>query len=341
VLDLTTVADDEAVAFDGGVPRRYEGLEPGTEYEIDGVTFRTLPRPGEPLCRFAAVNDVHFGETECGLMEGVDLGPVFQSAEGDDPYPEVMNRGAIAEMQAIAPEAVLVKGDMTAHGTEAEYRRFLAAYEPAFGDRLHVVRGNHDVCRGESFAGTAPFAVELPGAVLAMIDTSVPFEASGGLAADTLEWLDELAGRAGDDRPILVFGHHQPWSPQNPKRSPDYFGINPDDSIALVDLVARRSRVAGYFAGHTHRNRVRRFPQTGDVPWVEVACVKDFPGTWVEYRVFDRGVLHIARRISTAEALDWSERTRGMFGGLYAGYAFGSIDDRCFPIHPRPLEPLT
>ena len=340
MLELTTVADDEAVAFDGGVPRRYEGLEPDTEYDIDGLTFRTLPRPGELRCRIATVNDVHFGETECGLMEGVDLGPVFRSAEGDDPYPEVMNRGAIAEMAAIAPEAVLVKGDLTAHGTDAEYRQFVAAYEPVFGERLHVVRGNHDVCGGEDFADAARLAVELPGAVAAMIDTSLPFRASGRVSPDTLDWLDELAARP-DDRPVLVFGHHQPWSPHNPKRNPEYFGINPDDSEALVDLVARRHRIVGYFAGHTHRNRVRHFARTGGVPWVEVACVKDFPGTWVEYRVFDGGVLHIARRISTPEALVWSEQTRGMFGGLYADYAFGEIGDRCFHIRSRSPEPLT
>jgi 3',5'-cyclic AMP phosphodiesterase CpdA len=334
VLELTTVADDEAVAFDDGVPHRYDGLQPDTDYHIDGLDVRTLPRPGELLCRFATVNDVHFGETECGLMEGVDLGPVFRSAEGDDPYPEMMNRGAIAEMSAIAPAAVLVKGDLTAHGTEAEYRQFLAAYAPAFGDRLHVVRGNHDVGHGEDFADEAPYAVELAGAVVAMIDTSLPYKASGRVDADTLAWLDELAARP-DDRPVLVFGHHQPWSPHNPRRNPAYFGINPDDSVELIELVARRRRIVGYFAGHTHRNRVRRFERTGEVPWVEAACVKDFPGTWVEYRVFEAGLLHIGRRIATPEALAWSERTRGMFAGLYGDYAFGSLEDRCFEIGPR------
>jgi 3',5'-cyclic AMP phosphodiesterase CpdA len=334
VLELTTVADDEAVAFEDGVVHRYGDLEPDTDYELDGLRFRTLPRLGEPLCRFATVNDVHFGETECGLMEGVDLGPVYRSAEGEDPYPDVMNRAAIAEMAAIDPAAVLVKGDLTANGIEAEYRQFLAAYEPAFGDRLHVVRGNHDVGHGEDFADTAALAVEFPGAVAAMIDTSVPYRAGGRVTPDTLAWLDELAGR-DDDRPVLVFGHHQPWSPHNPRRNPEYFGINPDDSVELIELVARRPRIIGYFAGHTHRNRLRRFATTGDVPWVEVACVKDFPGTWVEYRVFEGGVLHIARRIATPEALAWSERTRDMFGGLYGDYAFGSLDDRCFAVLPR------
>jgi predicted phosphodiesterase len=332
--ELTTVADDEAVAFEGTRPVRYTDLAPDTDYELDGLTFRTLPRPGELLCRFATVNDVHFGETECGVMEGSDSGPVFSVAAGEEPYPEVMNRAAIAEMAAIDPAAVVVKGDLTANGTEAEFRQFLAAYEPAFGDRLHFVRGNHDTANGVHFADEAPFAVDLPGVRLAVIDTSLPYRASGRAGAETLDWLDEFASRP-DDRPVLVFGHHHPWDPGSRSRPAEYFGIHPDDSVALVGVVARRRAIIGYFAGHTHRNRVRRFAATGDVPWVEVACVKDFPGTWAEYRVFDGGVLQLHRRIATPEALDWSERTRGMFAGLYGAYAFGQLEDRCFPIWPR------
>jgi 3',5'-cyclic-AMP phosphodiesterase len=332
--ELTTVADDEAVVFDGIRPFRYENLEPDTDYRFDGVAFRTLPRPGRLLCRFATVNDVHFGETTCGVVAGTDIGPVFSSAPGEEPYPELMNRAAIAEMAALEPEAVVVKGDLTANGTDAEYEQFLAAYLPAFGDRLHHVRGNHDAYYGATFASDAPFSVDLPGARLAVIDTAIPARATGRVTAPTLEWLDTLAAEP-DDRPVLVLGHHHPWSPDYPKRDDTYFGINPDDSERLVHLVASRPAIAGYFAGHTHRNRVRRFRATGDVPWVEVACVKDFPGTWAEYRVFEGGVLQVHRRIASPEALSWSERTRAMFGGAYGEYAFGGLSDRCFPIWPR------
>ena len=125
------------------------------------------------------------------------------------------------------------------------------------------------------------------------------------------------------------------WNPLSTERHETYFGISPDDSEKLIDIICRRPSLIGYFAGHTHRNRVRRFPGTGDVPWVEVACVKDFPGAWAEYRVFEGGVLQVHRRISTPDALEWTERTRAMFGGLYPMYAFGELGDRCFPIWPR------
>ncbi len=157
--------------------------------------------------------------------------------------------------------------------------------------------------------------------------------AAGQVTDDQVEWLDELAARA--DRPVLVFGHHHAFDPASRTRPATYFGINPADSERLVDVVARRPRIVGYFAGHTHRNRVRRFAATGDVPWVEVACVKDFPGTWAEYRVFEGGILQIHRRIARPEALAWSERCRAMLAGLYPQYAFGGLPDRCFAVTNR------
>ncbi len=163
-----------------------------------------------------------------------------------------------------------------------------------------------------------------------MIDTAIPGMASGQVDAATLDWLDDLA--AGSDVPVLVFGHHHAWDPASRHRPGDYFGIHPDDSEALIAVVARRPSIRGYFAGHTHRNRVRHFAATDGVPWVEVACVKDFPGSWAEYRVFEGGILQIHRRISTPDALAWSELTRDMFAGAYFDYAFGGLADRCFPI---------
>ena len=74
-----------------------------------------MPGPRGPLlATIATVNDVHFGEQECGkLGTPEEIGPVFTTAPGDPPYPEVMNEGAIAEIDALDPAAVVVKGDLT------------------------------------------------------------------------------------------------------------------------------------------------------------------------------------------------------------------------------------
>lgn len=333
VAELTTVSPEAAVVHHGVEVRVHDGLTPDKEFERNGFRFRTLPAPGALLATFATVNDVHFGEEVCGLDEGSPVGPTFRSEPGEPPYPAMMNEAAVAEIAAMSPDAVLVKGDLTANGSEAEYRAFLDTYGGAFGDRLFHVRGNHESYNHASYAATPTQEVVLDGVRLAMVDTSLDGVTSGGLSADQIEWLDGLA--AESDRPVLVFGHHHPWSPASKERSEGYFGIRPDDSEALIDVVARRPAILGYFAGHTHRNRVRHFPGTGTLPWVEVACVKDYPGAWAEYRVYEGGIVQIFHRISSPEALVWTEKTRHMFAGLYAEYAFGRLADRCFALPAR------
>lgn len=329
--EVTTVADDEVVAFDGAEVAHWVGLEPGTEHHLDGIRARTLERPpGERLATIATVNDVHFGETECGILDGWG-DPILRVEPGEPPYPETMNRAAVAELVALDPDLLVVKGDLTADGTAEQYQAFLDCYEP-LADRMLHVRGNHEAQPRAPFAAEAFQTRSVPGAVVALLDTSLDGRESGGLHADQLEQLDELGRTA--EVPVLAFGHHHPWAPDT-TREPDYFGIAPDDSERLLEVIARRPAIKGWFAGHTHRNRVRRFPVTGEVPFAEVACVKDYPGAWAEYRVFEGGILQVFRRISAPEALAWTERTRVMFAGLYHDYAFGHLDDRCFALPSR------
>lgn len=331
-VDLTTVTDTTAVFHDGERVRRHEGLQPATEHRLEGIVFRTLPRPpGALLARVGTVNDVHFGETEAGKIDDLVEGPIQRSGPGEPPYPETMNDAVVEEMVAAGLDAVVVKGDLTAAGTREEFDAFERCYRSAFGDRLTVVRGNHDAYHGQTeYAGD--HRVDLPGLTVAAIDTTVPGRPNGRLTAEQLEWLDELAVSA--DRPVIVMGHHPQWVDGN--RSADYFGMNPDDSDALSALIARRPAVVAYTAGHTHRHRVRRV--AGGVPTIEVGCVKDFPGTWAEHRVYEGGILHVVHRISRPDALAWSERCRHLyrdFGVDYQTYALGSLEDRCFPIELR------
>jgi predicted phosphodiesterase len=331
-VELTTVTDTEAVLHDGLGVARIEDLEGDREYERHGISFRTMPRPGGALLsRVAMVNDVHFGEQECGRIDDHLEGPIQRVAPGEVPYPETMNRGAVAEIGAAAVDAVVVRGDLTSTGTDEEFAAFEACYGSAFGERLHTVRGNHDAYLGQQrYSGDR--RVVVPGLIIALLDTVTPRETNGSLTADQFDWLDDLATSA--DRPVIVMGHHPQWT--DGRRSPDYFGLNPDDSDRLTALIARRSSVVAYSAGHTHRHRVRRL--ASGVPTIEIGCVKDFPGSWGELRVYEGGLLHVVHRISTPDALAWSERCRFLyrdFGVDYQAYALGRLEDRCFPIHWR------
>ena len=329
--ELTTVADDLAVIHEGTISHRYEGLDPDTAYSFFGLDVHTLPRPPGPLlCRFATVNDVHFGEVVAGQIDDDPRGPVFTVAPGEQPYPEMMNDAAAREMQSIEPSAVIVKGDLTRDGEPGEYDAFLRCYG-RFGDRLFHVRGNHDAYHAQTYASDDQ-VIDLPGVRIALLDTTIPGETTGQITPDQLTWLDDLA--ASSDRPVVVMGHHQPWMPGGAP-SDDYFGIHPTGSIGLIDVMARRAVFAAYAAGHTHRHRVRRTPATGERPFIEVGTVKDFPGTWAEYRVYEGGILQVVHRMSDLAALAWSERCRHLFadyGFDYQTYALGALSDRCFVI---------
>lgn len=331
-MELTTVADDLIVVHDGVIVHRLDQLRPSTTYDVAGHQVQTLARPaGELLCRLATVNDVHFGEVEAGRIDDLSEGPVQSVEPGEPPYPETMNRAAVAEIAAIGPAGVFVKGDLSNDGLPEEWDAFERCYRVAFGDRLHVVRGNHDAYRGQTVY-LGDHWVELPGVAVALMDTARPGHSSGWLDDAQLEWLDDHAATA--DVPVLVMGHHQQWT--DGKRSDTYFGLHPDPSDALTELIARRRSIVAYTAGHTHRHRRRILPS--GVPTIEVGCVKDFPGSWAEYRVHEGGILQVVHRISTPEALGWSERCRHLyrdFGLDYATYALGGLDDRCFAIDLR------
>ncbi len=339
----TRVGEREVVTTGPRHVATVDGLEPDSEVELvvdDAPPGRFLPTvvrtlarpPGRLLATIATANDTHFGEVECGRTgdPATDaIGPILRADPGDPPYPETMNRAVVGEMRALDPDAVVVKGDLTAIGRDDEYAAFLAVYGQ-LGERLRHVRGNHDAMLDAELAiEDTPYAVDVAGVTLAVLDTVIPGIDAGQLPADQVQWLDDLAAeRVG---PVIVFGHHHCWNVEAPKRpAGPYFGIQPEDSEALVACFARHANLVGYFAGHTHANRVRRFADARHVPFAEVACTKDYPGAWAEYRVYEGGYTQVMRRVLEPAAFDWAERCRSMIQGVYGELVLGGIEHRCF-----------
>ena len=81
---------------------------------------------------------------------GIDDFETVVRRPGDEPYPEMMNRGAVAEIAAIDPDLVVVKGDLTAIGDHERVRPLPRGVRRAFGDRLLHVRGNHESYHGQT-----------------------------------------------------------------------------------------------------------------------------------------------------------------------------------------------
>jgi 3',5'-cyclic AMP phosphodiesterase CpdA len=335
-IELTTVTTDSATFHRGTDVTVVDGLQPATAYRRFGIAYATLPLPpGRLRCRLATVNDVHFGEIEAGRVGDSEHGPILRAAAGATPYPVVMNRAAAAELGAADDDgafaAVIAKGDLTSVGAPEQFSAFEDCYRAPFGDRLHAVRGNHDCLAGQD-AYSGDEWIALDGVAIAVLDTAIPGFDHGRIGDEQLEWLDALAVEATD--PVLVMGHHPQYLGARDD-NPD-FSLTPASSAALDALFARRASIVAYTAGHTHRHRVQR--AGGGVPSIEVGCVKDFPGSWAEYRVYDGGILQIVHRISAPDALAWSEQCRVLyadFGVDYVGYALGRLEDRCLAIPLR------
>jgi hypothetical protein len=351
---------------EGGATRllRVEGLEPATTYtleiEVDGAaapadpylpaSFETLPAPrGEEVGSFATLNDLHFGEPRFGgtLLEGGDYGPEapgFPSVREDEtdvPYWQFMNDDAIADINATAVDAAIIKGDIADRGRPEQFEAAARAFSRFEMDH-HAFLGNHDYyglldgieVDGYELLGQppAPRAVDLGGWRLLLLETVEPGEHHGVFGDDRLRWLEEaLDETGGAEMPTLLLMHHQPVPPQHADSFPNDIGMRPEHSVRVFDLLGRHSQVKGVLIGHTHRNRVRRYRAAGSIPFIEVHCTKDHPGGFAHYRVFADGTFRQeVRRTSTARALAHSSLCGGFFDGGYRHFSLGPLHARSF-----------
>ncbi len=326
--ELVAVGPTSAELFIDGEVRQFTNLSPSTDHTIDTISFRTLAPIGAVRSVVVTMNDVHFGEVECGKISGVRPAEFFVGP-GERPYPEVMNESVIADAAALSPSAVVVKGDLTSFGTIEEFETFRQFYEPAFPGRLTYVRGNHDSYPGLDFAAFEVQVVDVVGLRIILLDTSRAHEPSGFISSEQADAARELA--LAVDETVIVMGHHPLFVPGSDDVR-HFDGVRSEDSRRLLEALAPCPNVVAYTAGHTHRSRCR---DIDGVAIVEVACVKDFPGAYAEYQVGTTGIAQIVHRATSPAAVAWAEKTRHMFDGYYGTYALGELTDRCFTLPLR------
>ena len=253
-----------------------------------------------------------------------------------------MNRGAIAEIAAIDPDGRRGEGrpHLDGHGRGV----------PGLPRRLRRRSATGCTTSGATTrATTTPPSPPTrrswstcPACSLAVIDTSLDGRAPAACRPRRSTWLDDLAA-SGDGPPILRV--------RPPPRVEPRVGQPPRQ---LLRHQPRRQRAAGragrpaapasagYFAGHTHRNRVRRFGlDRATCRGSRSRRSRSSPGSWAEYRVYEGGILQIHRRISSPEALEWTEKTRHLYADTYFDYSFGELGDRCFAIAGRDRRPVS
>ena len=315
------VRSDEIVHLDD--------LTPNTDYRVGELHFRTLDDLGPLLSRVVTMNDVLFGETTCGEIEGV-IGDALCVNDGEDPYPLTMNRSACDDALQLCPDAVIVKGDLTNAGRPEEFQAFLDCYVGTFGDKVAYVRGNHDSYHAEGIADTQVQLIDVPGLRIVLVDTARSGEVGGSLSTEQLHDIADAASQTRDT--VMVMGHHPLVLNEAP--ADGHRSLNKRDSEAFMEMASRHDNLVAYSAGHTHR--CRRVVVRGR-SIIDVAAVKDFPGAFAEYQVRERGIVQLIHRASSPAAVSWATRTSTMFAGLYRDYAMGTLADRSFTI-PRRIQ---
>jgi len=330
--------------------------------------FRTPPHaPGEELCRFATVSDLHLGEYRFGYF-----GTMADLPGHDEMYPVRAFRHALDALTRWGAEHLAVKGDVTTESRLDQWELFakLTADLPM---PMSVIPGNHDtrrlrtvkkgpvdaalwVLRGGPIArrvgptrtgepidpreGLAhighPFPGfvrqdDLPGVRLILADTSLPNQHLGSFqhVAEEVADLAADAQRAGSM--AWVGGHHFPMRWPVPHFWPP--GVLPNEARPFIDRLAAANPRSFYSAGHTHRNR--RY-QRGGITCTEVGSPKDFPGTWAGYVVHEGGIRQVTYRVAGSpdgdDIVPWLDHSAKAALGAWGRWSPGTLADRCFSL---------
>jgi Icc protein len=183
---------------------------------------------------------------------------------------------AVEAVRSLAPDAVLLSGDLAENAADQEYEQLREILEP-LGVPAYVLPGNHDdghaLHRHFGVPDPVRYSVDLGALRLVVLDSTIPGEDAGALGPDQLAWLDaEL--EAGPDALTLIALHHPPFV--TGMRPLDELGLPAADRRALGEVLERHRQVRRVVAGHFHR------VLTGDLAGVPVMTV---PSTYVQFRL--------------------------------------------------------
>jgi len=165
---------------------------------------------------------------------------------------------------SIAPEAIVITGDLADTGRADAYARLRAMVEPAaarLGAQVIWVMGNHDERRafrqglldGEPTLDSVDSVHDVNGLRIVAIDSTVPGQHWGEITDEQLDWLRDVLAEPAPHGTLLAL-HHPPL--------PSPLGL-----IAFVELreqhrlaeVVRGSDVIGILGGHLHYSTTSTF----------------------------------------------------------------------------------
>ncbi|RZI78055.1 MAG: phosphodiesterase [Rubrivivax sp.] len=211
------------------------------------------------------------------------------------------------------PDAVVITGDLTDFGRDAEYAHLAELLSP-LTMKVFLLPGNHDNREAlrrcfpdHAYLGSQGFvqySVSVGPLRLLSLDTCVPGASHGTLCSKRLDWLEQQLDMYRTE-PVVIAMHHPPF----------HTLIGHMDEIGLLDgadvlesLVSRHGNVERIVCGHLHRAIDVRFggtiASTAPAPAHQVcldlspqapsAWVMEPPGFRVHAWAGERLVTHLA-----------------------------------------------
>ncbi|MBU1361769.1 MAG: phosphodiesterase [Gammaproteobacteria bacterium] len=189
-------------------------------------------------------------------------------------------------------DAVVITGDLSDFGREAEYAHLQALLAP-LAMPIYLMPGNHDdrdqlrrSFPSHTYLGDGRFvqySVRIGGLRLIALDTCVPGQSHGALCRERLDWLeaalDDCRGEA-----VVVALHHPPF--RTLIGHMDDIGLL-EGAEALEAIVSRHANIERVICGHLHRAIDVRFggtlASTSPAPAHQVCLdlAPDAPSQWV------------------------------------------------------------
>lgn len=187
------------------------------------------------------------------IMFEVEYGTVgtFEIAQLSDVH-ELMGspnfKAIINELNTkVNPKFTIVTGDITDHGTDAQYNQYLIDKQ-LFTSPVYTTTGNHDVRWWNSNGkndwkdriGPLYYSFNYGGVHFVLLDSTIAFNLDEKFDKQQLEWLQADLQAVGKKMPVMIFAHH-PFKIQN----------NATGRKELFNVI-KDYNVVSFQAGHQH-----------------------------------------------------------------------------------------
>lgn len=167
----------------------------------------------------------------------------------------------------VHPVFTVVTGDITDHGTPAQYQQYLAD-KPAINGTVYTTTGNHDVRWWNSNGkndwidriGPLYYSYNYGGVHFVVMDSTVSLELDEDFGKVQLDWLMSDLSAISTDMPVVIFAHH-----------PFKIADNVTGKAEIIDLL-KSYNVVAYISGHQH---YYGYTIENGILWEYITYIKD------------------------------------------------------------------